>query len=132
MDRIGGWWRPWNYGDTTAEYQAVRERVSIGDVSTLGKMIVTGPDAEALLQKIYPSNIATIKPGRSRYVLMLNERGYVFDDGLVARVDDNRFKLTFTSGGASMAEMWIRDWAAPFDVRISAQEHLAFWERARS
>ncbi len=118
MDRIGGWWRPWTYGDTAAECAAVRHRVSLGDVSTLGKMVVSGPDAEAMLQRIYPTDIATIKPGRSRYALMLNERGYVFDDGIVARVDETRFLLTFTTGGASLAEMWIRDWAAPFDVRI--------------
>lgn len=123
MDRIGGWWRPWNYGDVAAEYEAVRHRVSIGDVSTLGKMILSGPDAEETLQRIYPTDVATIRPGRSRYVLMLNERGYVFDDGLIARELDGTFSLTFTSGGASMAEMWIRDWSASFghDVRILNQ-----------
>lgn len=123
MDRIGGWWRPWTYGDTDAEYEAVRHRVSIGDVSTLGKMRVTGPDAEAMLQRIYPTDVSTIRPGRSRYVLLLNERGYVFDDGLVCREPDGTFTLTFTSGGASGAEMWIRDWAASWghDVRLLNQ-----------
>ena len=81
MDRFGGWWRPWNYGDHVAEYWAVREGVSLGDVSTLGKMIVTGPDSVELLERIYPTNVADIKPGRSRYVLLLNERGHLFDDG---------------------------------------------------
>ena len=120
MDRIGGWWRPWNYGDTAAEYAAVRHRVSIGDVSTLGKLLVAGPDAEAALQRIYPTDISTIRAGRSRYVLLLNERGYVFDDGLVARESDGSFFLTSTSGGASMTEMWLRDWTASFgcDVRL--------------
>jgi len=121
MDRIGGWWRPWTYGDTNAEYEAVRHRVSVGDVSTLGKMIVQGPDAEALLQKLYPTDIGTIRTGRSRYVLMLDERGYVFDDGMVARVGDHEFMLTFTTGGASMAEMWVRDQADGLDVRILNQ-----------
>jgi glycine cleavage system aminomethyltransferase T len=123
MDRIGGWWRPWTYGDTPAEYQAVRERVSLGDVGTLGKMIIGGPDAAETLQRIYPTDVSTIRPGRSRYVLMLNERGYVFDDGLICRRPDDTFMLTFTSGGASMAEMWIRDWAASFghDIRLLNQ-----------
>ena len=121
MDRIGGWWRPWTYGDLRAEYEAVRQRVSIGDVSTLGKMRVTGPDAEAFLQLIYPTDVASIRPGRSRYVLMLNERGYIFDDGLVSRELDNTFSLTFTSGGASHSEMWMRDWGSSYDVRIYNQ-----------
>lgn len=123
MDRIGGWWRPWTYGDTDAEIAAVRSGVSIGDVSTLGKMVVTGPDAEAFLQKIYPTDVSTIRPGRSRYVLMLNERGYVMDDGMVCKVSDTEWVLTFTSGGASHAEMWMRDWASSggYDVRLMNQ-----------
>ena len=56
MDRFGGWWRPWNYGDHLAEYRAVRESVSIGDVSTLGKFIVDGPDAAR------PSSSACTRP----------------------------------------------------------------------
>lgn len=123
MDRIGGWWRPWTYGDTDAEYHAVRHRVSIGDVSTLGKVVVAGPDAEAMLQRLYPTDVSTIRPGRSRYALLLDERGYVLDDGMIAREPDGTFNLTFTSGGASMAEMWLRDWSASWghDVRILNQ-----------
>jgi glycine cleavage system aminomethyltransferase T len=119
MDRIGGWWRPWSYGDVDAERAAVRTAVSLGDVGTLGKMLVSGSDAEAALQRLYPTDVSTIRPGRARYVLMLNERGYVLDDGMICResTDDQRFYLTFTSGGASVAEMWARDWTADYDVR---------------
>jgi glycine cleavage system aminomethyltransferase T len=124
MDRFGGWWRPWNYGDFMREYWAVREGVSLGDVSTLGKMIVTGPDVVEALERLYPTTIADIRPGRSRYVLLLNERGHLIDDGMVCReVTDNgadRFVLTFTSGGAAFAEAWVRDWVDTWglDVRI--------------
>ena len=124
MDRFGGWWRPWNYGDHLREYWAVREAVSLGDVSTLGKMIVSGPDVVEALERLYPTTIADIRPGRSRYVLLLNERGHLIDDGMVCRevTDDgsDRFVLTFTSGGASFAEAWVRDWVETWglDVRI--------------
>ncbi len=120
MDRFGGWWRPWNYGDHIAEYWAVREGVSLGDVSTLGKMVVTGPDAIEFLERIYPTNVADIKPGRSRYVLLLNERGHLIDDGMICREGDTRFVLSFTSGGASSAEAWMRDWLDMWqlDVRL--------------
>ena len=123
MERSAGWWRPWTYGNLTEEYWAVREAVSIMDVSTLGKMIVTGPDALAFLEKIYPTKISTIREGRARYVLTLDERGYIFDDGLVANDGNNHYTLTFTSGGSSHAEMWMRDWASGFnmDVRILHQ-----------
>ncbi len=122
MDRFGGWWRPWNYGNFLDEYWAVREGVSLGDVSTLGKMIVTGPDVVEALERIYPTTIHDIRPGRSRYVLLLNERGHLIDDGMVCReaTDDesDRFVLTFTSGGASFAEAWIRDWIESWDLDV--------------
>jgi glycine cleavage system aminomethyltransferase T len=118
MDRFGGWWRPWNYGDPVAEYWAVRQGVSIGDVSTLGKFVVSGPDVVEFLERIYPTTIADIRPGRSRYVLVLNERGHLIDDGMVCRETDTRFVLTFTSGGAAGAEMWLRDWAETWGLRV--------------
>jgi hypothetical protein len=66
MERSGGWWRSWTYGDPDGEYWAVREAVSIMDVSTLGKMIVSGPDALQFLERLYPTKVATIRDGRSR------------------------------------------------------------------
>ena len=117
MERLGGWWRPWSYGDVEAECRAVREAVSLGDVGTLGKFLVSGPDAEVALQKLFPTDVSTIRPGRGRYVLMLDERGYVLDDGMVFREPDgDRFYVTVTSGGASVAELWMRDWTADLDV----------------
>lgn len=125
MDRIGGWYRPWVYPDTAREYHAVREAVSLGDVGTLGKMIVQGPDAVEFLERVYPCRVADIGHGRSRYALLLAESGGLMDDGLISRVDDTTFHLTFTSGGASHAEAWLRDWAHAFeaDVRIMDRTH---------
>ena len=123
MERAGGWWRPWTYNDPSAEYWSVRSAVSLCDVGTLGKMQISGPDALRLLEWIYPTKVATLGVGRTRYVLMLDERGYVLDDGLVARESDTRYTLTFTSGGSSFAELWMRDWAEglELDVRILNQ-----------
>ena len=120
MDRFGGWWRPWRYGDVALEYRAVRKAVSIGDVGTLGKFVVGGPDATEFLERLYPCRVGDLKPGRSRYALMLDERGYVVEDGLICRDGPDRYLLTFTSAGATFAEMWMRDWAESwdFDIRI--------------
>jgi sarcosine oxidase subunit alpha len=118
MDRFGGWWRPWHYGDAVAEYWAVREGVSVGDVSTLGKLVVSGPDVVEALERIYPCHVADIKPGRSRYALLLNERGHVMDDGMILRESETRFVLSFTSGGAANAEMWLRDWIETWGLRV--------------
>ncbi len=120
MERSGGWWRPWSYGDSTAEQRAVRDGVSIGDVSTLGKFEVSGPDATELLDRLYPTRVSTLKMGRSRYALLLDERGYVLDDGLICRDSETRYTLTLTSAGSTFGELWLRDWAdaGGYDVRL--------------
>jgi len=118
MDRFGGWWRPWHYGDHVAEYWAVREAVSLGDVSTLGKLVVSGPDVVEFLERLYPCNVVDIKAGRSRYALLLNERGHVIDDGMILRDGETRFVLSFTSGGAANAEMWVRDWIETWGLQV--------------
>lgn len=111
LARSGAWFRPYNYGDWKAEYRAVREAVSIMDVSTLGKFLIGGTDASALLDRVYPCRIDNLAAGRNRYALMLGEAGYVFDDGLICALEGGRYYITTTSGGASGVEAWLRDWA---------------------
>lgn len=109
LDRSGSWLRPSHYGDAAQEYRAVRERVGLLDVGTLGKFLLAGADAEALADHVFPCRVDDLRPGRSRYVLALDEAGYVMDDGLLCRLDDERFYLTSTSGGAERMEAWLRD-----------------------
>ena len=85
LDRSGGWLRPFSYGDWREEYRAVRERVSLMDVGTLGKFTIAGPDADALVDRVFPCRTDDLPVGRTRYVLTLDEAGYVMDDGLLPR-----------------------------------------------
>jgi sarcosine oxidase subunit alpha len=130
MDRFGGWWRPWHYGDHLAEYWAVREGVSLGDVSTLGKLVVSGPDVVQALERLYPTGVADIRIGRSRYALLLDEGGHVIDDGMILREGESRFVLTFTSAGAGHAEMWVRDWIESWDLRVDQRHRSPGWTPA--
>ncbi|MFT5507027.1 MAG: sarcosine oxidase subunit alpha [Hyphomicrobiaceae bacterium] len=82
------------------ECRAVRESVGIFDATTLGKIEVVGPDAAEFLNRIYTNSWLKLKPGRCRYGLMLKEDGYIMDDGVVARIADDRFHITTTTGGA--------------------------------
>jgi len=109
VDRSGAWLRPYGYGDVAEEYRAVRERASVMDVGTLAKFLVAGRDAAALLDAVFPTPIADLPQGRSRYVIALDEAGYVMDDGLVCALPDGRFYVTSTSGGADRMEAWLRD-----------------------
>jgi sarcosine oxidase subunit alpha len=96
----GAWVRPFHYGDALAEYSAVRERVSIMDVSTLGKLLIVGPDASAFVDHVVPGRVADLEPGRARYVLLLDDAGYVTDDGMLVARRSGGYLLTTTSGGA--------------------------------
>jgi sarcosine oxidase, subunit alpha len=115
---IGGtmmWAGPWKrveaYGDVPAEYRAVRERVGLIDVGTLGKFLVAGPDATEFLERIYPMRVADLEPGRLRYGLLLEEGGVIIDDGTVCALGDGRYYLTVTTTGAERLESWMLDWA---------------------
>ncbi|MEZ5408205.1 MAG: 2Fe-2S iron-sulfur cluster-binding protein [Acidimicrobiales bacterium] len=127
MDRFGGWWRPWRYGDPLQEYWAVREGVSLGDVGTLGKFLLAGPDVLDLLEHLYPVPVADLPVGRCRYALNLAESGAVLDDGIVCRLDEHRFLLTFTTGGAGFAEAWLRDWTAAVAPRVHILDRTQSW-----
>jgi sarcosine oxidase subunit alpha len=109
VGRSGSWMRPYRYGDAHEEYLAVRERVSLMDVGTLGKFLIGGTDARVLLDRTLPCRIEDLEPGRSRYFLALDEAGYAMDEGLVCALGDNRYIVTSTSGGADRFEAWLRD-----------------------
>ena len=82
------------------EARTVRSAVGVCDVSTLGKVEVTGPDAGRLLDLVYANGMSGLKVGRMRYGVMLREDGHVLDDGTVARFAANRFFLTTTTAHA--------------------------------
>jgi sarcosine oxidase subunit alpha len=124
MDRSGVWARPGTYGDVAAEVRAVRERVGIMDVSTLARFTISGRDARELLDLTFPVDVAGIAPGRARYLVALDEAGYVKDDGLLAATDDGFF-LTSTSGGADRMEAWLRDSADRQGLRVALLDRTA-------
>jgi len=118
MDWAGPWKRAATYGDTVAEYWAVRKHASIMDVGTLGKFLVHGPDAREFLDRLCPSNITALRVGKSRYTLYLNEAGSIFDDGMIGLVSDGEYYVTATSSGAEGAEAWMRDWAETWHLTV--------------
>ncbi|MDE2018218.1 MAG: sarcosine oxidase subunit alpha, partial [Hyphomicrobiales bacterium] len=92
------------------ECRAVRSGVGMFDASTLGKIEVAGPDAAAFLDLIYVNDMSKLAPGKCRYGLMLNEQGFVMDDGVVARLAPDRFHVTTTSSGAARVLQHMEDY----------------------
>jgi len=106
----GEWMRPEVYGDSHAEVNAVRTSVGLIDVSTLGKIKLTGPGVSALLDKIYINRFSNLKVGRVRYGVMCNAEGVIIDDGVTARIAEDEWYMSTTSGGAGTVYEWIQWW----------------------
>ena len=106
----GLWMRPEHYGDPEAEIAAVRTAVGGMDLSTLGKMKLTGPGVPTLLERMYANRWTDLRKGRVRYGVMCNDEGVVMDDGVCARVGDEEWYMTTTSSGAGSVFEWIQWW----------------------
>ncbi|HET7756042.1 MAG TPA: sarcosine oxidase subunit alpha family protein, partial [Steroidobacteraceae bacterium] len=92
------------------ECRAVRERCGIFDGSTLGKIEVAGPDAVAFLERLYVNSFERLAVGRARYAVLLRDDGFVYDDGIVARIAAERFHVTTTTGGAARVLALMEDY----------------------
>ncbi|MEP6970604.1 MAG: glycine cleavage T C-terminal barrel domain-containing protein, partial [Betaproteobacteria bacterium] len=118
FEDVGQWKRPWYFPrgnedlhqSVQREVLAVRGGVGIMDGSTLGKIDIQGPDAAKLLNWVYTNPWLKLEIGKCRYGLMLDENGMVFDDGVTARLGENHFLMTTTTGGAARVLGWLERW----------------------
>jgi len=108
---MGVWKRPLVYSSVAEEYDAVRNRVGLIDVSTLGKLVVKGKDAPALLDQVYTHWFSNLQPGRTRYGVICDEAGIILDDGTVARLAPDQYYVTTSSGNVDLIEQWMK-WLA--------------------
>lgn len=128
FEPVGDWRRPYCYprdNESRAEAVAreisgVRRSVGMIDASTLGKLLVSGPDAGVFLDRVYTSMMSTLRPGRCRYGLMCNDAGFLFDDGVVVRLDESTFLCHTTSGGVGRVHAWLETWLQTewFDLKV--------------
>ncbi|QRM44182.1 sarcosine oxidase subunit alpha [Rhizobium sp. BG4] len=108
FEDVGNWKRAWFYpraGETmhqavARECKTARDVAGVFDASTLGKIEVVGPDAAQFMNLMYTNAWDTLKPGKCRYGIMTREDGFVYDDGVVGRLSEDRFHVTTTTGGA--------------------------------
>jgi sarcosine oxidase subunit alpha len=109
--------------------KAVRTSVGLFDASPLGKLLVEGPDAAEFLHRMYLNNIKSLKIGKCRYGVMLGEDGVVTDDGVCARLGEQRFLVGTTSGAvnriADALEEWLQcEWV---DLRVLTENVTTQW-----
>ncbi len=118
FEPVGQWRRPYAYkrGDESThdavmrEVTNTREKMGLLDASTLGKLIVKGPDAGRFLDMMYTNMMSTLKIGKCRYGLMCSENGFLIDDGVVARIDEDTWLCHTTTGGAETIHAHMEEW----------------------
>ena len=118
LEPVGQWRRPYCFPRGAESHdQAVqrevnntRQALGILDASTLGKIIVKGPDAGRFLDMLYTGVMSTLSVGKCRYGLMCNENGFLSDDGVVARITEDTWLCHTTSGGADRIHAHMEDW----------------------
>ena len=118
FEPVGQWRRAYTYPRTGEDKHAsidreilcVRNKVGLLDASTLGKIEIKGPDAAEFLDRMYTNMFSTLKVGKCRYGLMMNELGFLSDDGVTVRLADDHFLMHTTSGGADRIAAWLEEW----------------------
>ncbi|MDB5665973.1 glycine cleavage T C-terminal barrel domain-containing protein, partial [Cypionkella sp.] len=118
FEPVGLWRRPYTFPrpgenhEQSVHREVLNTRSNLGllDASTLGKIIVKGPDAGKFLDMLYTGVMSTLPVGKCRYGLMCSEQGFLSDDGVVARIDADTWLCHTTSGGADRIHAWMEDW----------------------
>jgi sarcosine oxidase, subunit alpha len=114
----GTWRRPHSYGDPAGEAKNVHDALGVIDVSTLGKLLVTGPHAAEFLERLYPNRFGDMKLGRIRYGVLNSDAGRIMDDGTIARLSEEDFYVTTTSTGAGAVVEWFEWWNAIWQMDV--------------
>ena len=119
MSPFAGFMMPIQYSGIIAEHQAVRNRAGMFDVSHMGEIFVSGPDAERYVNHIFTNEIRGHEPGKVLYGMMLYPDGGVVDDLLVYReFEPEHFLLVVNAANIAKDYQWMLDQAAGFNVRI--------------
>ncbi|ELY94221.1 glycine cleavage system aminomethyltransferase T [Natrialba hulunbeirensis JCM 10989] len=92
---FGGWDMPVEFDSIQTEHEAVREDVGIFDVSHMGQIHVTGPDATTLMQRLTSNDVTRLDVGDSQYATITDEDGQIIDDTVVYRLPDEDGEATY-------------------------------------
>ncbi|GAA1007600.1 MULTISPECIES: glycine cleavage system aminomethyltransferase GcvT [Streptomyces] len=118
MTDFAGWEMPLRYGSEREEHLAVRTRAGLFDLSHMGEITVTGPQAVALLNYALVGNIATVGPGRARYTMICRADGGILDDLIVYRTGEHEYLVVANASNAQAVLDALTERAAGFDAEV--------------
>ncbi len=125
MSPFGGFDMPISYEGIEAEHRAVRSAVGVFDVSHMGEVLITGPQATMFVNYIFTGDVAPLPAGKVVYGMMLNDNGGTVDDLLVYKRDDSEYFLVINASNIDKDVAWIKSHAARYDVTVDDQ--CDFW-----
>ncbi|MHC6228368.1 glycine cleavage system aminomethyltransferase GcvT [Arthrobacter sp. MMS24-T111] len=120
---FGGWQMPLKYSSELAEHHAVRQAAGLFDLSHMGEVWVTGPDAAAFLDYALVGKISAMAVGKAKYSLICNEDGGIIDDLITYRRPaaadgTDVFLVVPNAGNADTVAAALQERAARFDVKV--------------
>lgn len=115
---FGGWQMPLKYSSELAEHHAVRQSAGLFDLSHMGEVWVTGPDAAAFLDYALVGKISAMSVGKAKYSLICQEDGGIIDDLITYRRGDSKFLVVPNAGNAKVVAEALAQRAANFDVVV--------------
>ena len=120
---FGGWEMPVQYTSIMDEHQAVRTAAGLFDISHMGEVVVSGPQAEAFLNQTLTNDVRELAAGRGQYTLMCNERGGVIDDLYIFCLMRTEFLLIINASRINQDVEWMTQRVAsgPYasDVKVT-------------
>lgn len=104
---FGGWEMPVWYAGGIAEHHSVRRSAGLFDVSHMGEILISGPDAALFLERITTNDVAGLTQGQIHYTFMLNEQGGVIDDCTLYHIEDDSYMLVVNAGSMGKDFLWL-------------------------
>ncbi|MGP9759013.1 glycine cleavage system aminomethyltransferase GcvT [Corynebacterium sp. AOP12-C2-36] len=118
---FGGWDMPLKYDKELEEHRAVREAVGVFDLSHMGEVRVTGPDAAAFLDHALVSRLSAVKVGKAKYSMICTADGGIIDDLITYVLADGEYLVIPNAGNAPAVAEALRERAEGFDVTLTDQ-----------
>jgi len=116
---FAGWSMPLKYGSELAEHKAVREAAGLFDLSHMGEIELTGPEAARTLDYALVGNLSAVKVGRARYTMICDADGGVLDDLVVYRIGEDHFMVVANASNAAVVAAELRTRAEGFTVEVA-------------
>ena len=115
---FGGFDMPIQYTSIIDEHNAVRQHCGVFDVSHMGEIVVTGPDAEKYVNHIFTNDITDAPIHKIYYGMMLYPDGGTVDDLLVYKMAPNHFFIVVNAANIDKDDAWMREQAKGFEVTL--------------